>query len=54
MMGRNAIVDAYSNGRIDRSCVNEKLAELDRDYESTYPVSTVSDWSKRAEKPLPR
>ena len=30
---RNAIVDAYSNGLIDWPCTNEKLAELDREYE---------------------
>lgn len=49
---RNAILSAYHEGRIDLPCMKEKRAELDRDYESTYPVSTFHDWSKRAEEAL--
>lgn len=52
---RNDIVNAYNNGEMnlpDMQSKLAKLAKLDRDYESTYPVSTFPDWSKRAEEAL--
>lgn len=49
---RNAILSAYLEGRIDPPDMQSKLAELNRDYESTYPVSASPDWSKRAEEVL--
>lgn len=47
---RNDIVNAYNNGEMNLPDLQYGLAKLDRDYESTYPVSMVSDWSKRAEE----
>lgn len=49
---RNDIVNAYNNGEMNLPDMQSKLAKLDRDYESTYPVSTFPDWSKRAEEAL--
>lgn len=49
---RNDIVNAYNNGEMNLPDLQYGLAKLDRDYESTYPVSMVSDWSKRAEEAL--
>lgn len=46
----NAIVNAYNNGEMNRPDLQYELAKLDRNYESTYPVSTSPDWSKRAEE----
>jgi hypothetical protein len=48
----NDIVNAYNNGEMNLPDMQSKLAGLDRDYESTYPVSTFPDWSKRAEEAL--
>lgn len=44
------IVNAYNNGEMNLPDMQYGLAKLDRDYESTYPVSTSPDWSKRAEE----
>ena len=49
---RNDIVNAYNNGEMNLPDLQYELAKLDRDYESTYPVSTFPDWSKRAEEAL--
>ena len=49
---RNDIVSAYNNGKMNLPDLQYGLAKLDRDYESTYPVSTSPDWSKRAEEAL--
>ena len=49
---RNDIVNAYNNGEMNLPDLQYGLAKLDRDYESTYPVSTFPDWSKRAEEAL--
>lgn len=49
---RNDIVNAYNNEEISLPDLQYGLAKLDRDYESTYPVSTFPDWSKRAEEAL--
>lgn len=46
---RNDIVNAYNNGEMN---LPDMQSKLDRDYESTYPVSTFPDWSKRAEEAL--
>lgn len=48
----NDIVNAYNNGEMNLPDLQYELAKLDRDYESTYPVSTFPDWSKRAEEAL--
>lgn len=45
----NDIVNAYNNGEMN---LPDMQSKLDRDYESTYPVSTFPDWSKRAEEAL--
>lgn len=49
---RNDIVNAYNNGEMNLPDLQYELAKLDRDYESTYPVSTFPDWSKRVEEAL--
>lgn len=49
---RNDIVNAYNDGEMSLPDLQYWLAKLDRDYESTYPVSTFPDWSKRAEEAL--
>ena len=46
------MVKAYNNGEMNLPDLQYGLAKLDRDYESTYPVSTPPDWSKRAEEAL--
>lgn len=46
------MVNAYNNGEMNLPDLQYGLAKLDRDYESTYPVSTSPDWSKRAEEAL--
>lgn len=46
------IVNAYNNGEMNLPDLQYELAKLDRDYESTYPVSASPDWSKRAEEAL--
>lgn len=48
----NDVVNAYSNGEMNLPDMQSKLADLNREYESTYPVSTSPDWSKRAEEAL--
>lgn len=49
---QNDIVNAYNNGEMNLPDLQYGLAKLDRDYESTYHVSTFPDWSKRAEEAL--
>lgn len=49
---RNDIVNAYNNGEMNLPDLQCELAKLDRDYDSSYPVSTSPDWSKRAEEAL--
>lgn len=44
------MVKAYNNGEMNLPDLQYGLAKLDRDYESTYHVSTSPDWSKRAEE----
>lgn len=46
------ILNACRNGDMTIHDMQSELAKLDRDYESTYPVSTFPDWSKRAEEAL--
>lgn len=48
----NDIVNAYNNGEMNLPDMQSKLAKLDRDYDSTYPVSAFPDGSKRAEEAL--
>lgn len=49
---QDAMVNAYNNGEVNLPDLQYGLAKLDRDYESTYPVSMASDWSKRAEEAI--
>lgn len=37
---RNDIVNAYNNGEMNLPDLQYELAKLDRDYDSSYPVST--------------
>lgn len=46
------ILNACRNGDMTIHDMQSELAKLDRDYESTYPVSSFPDWSKRAEEAL--
>lgn len=47
---KNAILSAYLEGRIDPPDMRSKLAELNRDYEGSSPVSTFDNWTERAEE----
>lgn len=46
------ILNACRNGDMTIHDMQSELAKLERGYESTYPVSTFPDWSKRAEEAL--
>ena len=48
---RNDIVNAYNNGEMNLPDMQSKLAELNRDYDSSIPTSTTFDnWMERAEE----
>lgn len=47
---RNAILYAYHNGEMNPPDMQSKLAELNRDYEGSSPVSTFDNWTERAEE----
>lgn len=49
---RNDIVNAYNNGEMNLPDMQCELNNLEREYESSYPTTTVPDWSKRAEEAL--
>lgn len=49
---KHDIVQAYRSGDKNLPDTQYELAKLDRDYDSSVPTSTVSDWSKRAEEAL--
>lgn len=49
---RNAILSAYLEGRIDPPDMQSKLADLNREYESSHPTSTFDNWTERAEEAL--
>ena len=49
---RNAILSAYHDWRIDLPDMQSKLADLNREYESSHPTSTFDNWTERAEEAL--
>lgn len=49
---RDDMANVYNNREMNLPDLQYGLAKLDRDYESTYPVSTSPDWFKRAEEAL--
>lgn len=49
---RKAILSAYHDWRIDFPDMQSKLADLNREYESSHPTSTFDNWTERAEEAL--
>lgn len=49
---RKAILSAYHDWRIDLPDMQSKLADLNREYESSHPTSTFDNWMERAEEAL--
>lgn len=47
---RNDIVNAYNNGEMNLPDMKSKLADLNREYESSHPTSTFDNWKERAEE----
>lgn len=49
---QDAIVNAYNNGDMNLPDMQSKLADLNREYESSHPTSTFDNWKERAEEAL--
>ena len=49
---RKAILSAYHDWRTDLPDMQSKLADLNREYESSHPTSTFDNWTERAEEAL--
>ena len=49
---RKAILSAYHDWRTDLPDMQSKLADLNREYESSHPTSTFDNWMERAEEAL--
>lgn len=49
---RKAILSAYHDWRTDLPDMQSKLADLNREYESSHPTSTFDNWKERAEEAL--
>ena len=47
---RKAILSAYHDWRIDFPDMQSKLADLNREYESSHATSTFDNWMERAEE----